>query len=413
MATIRPFRAIKPAEGKESAIAALPYDVYSSAEAREIVKDKPDSFLNIDRPETGFPKDHDMYAPEVYEYAAKYLNDMIDDGRFVVEDKPCFYLYSLTMGERIQTGFVACCSIWEYKNNIIKKHENTRADKEEDRIRHVSVCEAQTGPIFLAYRDIPELKRIMDYYTDEVLPDYSFTSEDGIGHRGWVISDEKDIEAITLGFKKMDSIYIADGHHRCASACKVGLKKAETNPSHTGNEEYNYFLSVLFPDDKLKIYDYNRIVKDLNGYSKEDFINKISECFDVKEEEYPVHPEKKGTFGMYLDKKWYRLTFNKPVGEDPVGSLDVSILQENLLFPVLGIENPKTDKRIDFAGGIRGLSELEKRVNAGEAVAFSMYPTSIGELFAVADAGLLMPPKSTWFEPKLRSGLYIHSIKED
>ncbi|MBQ0042294.1 MAG: DUF1015 domain-containing protein [Lachnospiraceae bacterium] len=410
MSDIRPFRAIRPAKGYEDRIAALPYDVYSSAEAREVVKGKPDSFLNIDRPETAFPVEQDMYAPEVYAHAKKTLDSMIADGRFVQDEKPYYYLYSLTMDGRKQTGFVAAASIWDYKNGIIKKHENTRADKEEDRIRHVDTCDAQTGPIFLAYRDEDVLSGIMNKYLTNIKPDYDFVSEDGIGHTGWIISDDEDITKISKSFSEMNEIYIADGHHRCASACKVGLKRAQENPNHTGNEEYNHFLCVLFPENQLKIMDYNRVVKDLNGLSSDEYLKKISEKFSVKEEACQVKPAKQNEFGMNLQGKWYKLEYLGDKTGDPVKDLDVSILQDNLLGPILGIGDPKTDKRIDFVGGIRGLSELDRRVKEGCAVAFSMYPTSITELFDVADAGLLMPPKSTWFEPKLRSGLYIHHL---
>lgn len=412
MAQIKPFRAVRPAKGMEDKIAALPYDVYSSAEAREVVKDKPDSFLNIDRPETAFPVEQDMYAPEVYAHAKKCLDQMITDGRFVQDDAACYYLYRLTMDGREQTGFVACASIWDYDNGIIKKHENTRADKELDRIRHVDVCDAQTGPIFLAYRRQETLAGIMEHYLKDVAADYDFTADDGIRHTGWVIQNSEDIEKISKAFADMNEIYIADGHHRCASACKVGMKRKEENAAHTGNEEYNFFLCVLFPEDQLKIYDYNRVVMDLNGMDAEGFLQRIRQDFSVEEKGEMVRPAAGGTFGMYLEGKWYLLTYQGTKSGDPVKDLDVSVLQDTLLGPVLGIQDPKTDKRIDFVGGIRGLGELERRVKGGAAVAFSMYPTSITELFDVADAGLLMPPKSTWFEPKLRSGLYIHHLSK-
>ena len=410
MADIRAFRAIRPAKGKEQDIAALPYDVYSSEEAREVAKDKKDSFLHIDRPELGFEPGHDMYAPEVYQHAHDLLWSMVSDGRFIQDEKPCYYIYRLTMDGRKQTGFVACASIWDYESGVIKKHENTRAEKEQDRIRHVTACDAQTGPIFLAYRDQDVLQEIMDRYT-AMTPDYDFTAEDGIGHAGWIVEKEEDIVAIQKAFSDMQDIYIADGHHRCASAVKVGLEKHKQNTMHNGTEEYNYFLSVLFPDSVLKIYDYNRVVKDLNGMTEEEFVGKLSECFEiVNRGKEAVRPSVKGHFGMYMNHTWYELTYKGEESPDPVKALDVSVLQEYCLAPILGIADPKTDKRIDFVGGIRGLVELEKRVDNGEAVAFAMYPTTIGELFDVADAGLLMPPKSTWFEPKLRSGLYIHSL---
>lgn len=411
MADIRPFSAYRPAPGMESRIAALPYDVYNREEAREEVSRNPDSFLAIDRAETGFGPEVDTYAEEVYQRAANLLRERIKEGKFVQEESPCYYLYELTMDGRSQTGIVACASIDDYLNQVIKKHENTRADKEQDRIRHVDVCDMQTGPIFLAYRSNQAL-RGMIAEVKEGAPAYGFISEDGIGHRVWVVREAEKIAAFRRQLELLEAVYIADGHHRCASAVKVGLMRREAHPDYTGEEEFNYFLSVLFPDEELHIMDYNRVVQDLNGYSKETFLEKISENFRVEEAEAaPYRPERKGQFGMYLENTWYVLSAREHIlSGDAVDGLDVSLLQNHLLGPVLGIEDPKTDKRIDFVGGIRGLKELERRVDAGMTVAFSMYPTSIGELFAVADAGRLMPPKSTWFEPKLRSGLFLHAL---
>lgn len=411
MANIRPFAAYRPAPGMESKIAALPYDVYNREEACAVVAENPESFLAIDRAETGFGPEVDTYAPEVYARAASMIQERIADGRFIKEDIPCYYLYELTMDGRSQTGIVACASIDDYANNIIKKHENTRADKEQDRINHVDICNMQTGPIFLAYRMDEVLKDITRAVKDNA-PVYDFVSEDGIGHRVWVISDSVSVTGIKARFEQMNAVYIADGHHRCASAVKVGLKRRAENPGYTGEEEFNYFLSVLFPDDELHIMDYNRVVKDLNGYSVEEFLMKISESFEVEKASVsPYRPMEKGSFGMYLEGQWYCLTAREEIlSEDAVKGLDVSLMQDYLLAPILGIDDPKTDKRIDFVGGIRGLKELERRVETDMKVAFSMYPTSIGELFAVADAGMLMPPKSTWFEPKLRSGLFLHEL---
>lgn len=411
MAVIKPFSAYRPAPGKESEIAALPYDVYNREEACEVVKNNPGSFLAIDRAETAFSTDVDTYAPEVYEKAHELLWGWIKEGRFVQEEKPCYYLYEQVMDGRSQKGIVACASIDDYQNNIIKKHENTRADKEQDRINHVDICSAQTGPIFLAYRTNEAIQKVVAATVAEK-PVYDFVSEDGITHRVWVIAADEFISTIADTFAGIQEIYIADGHHRCASAVKVGLKRRAENPAYSGAEEFNYFLSVLFPADELSIMDYNRVVKDLNGYSKEEFMAKISECFDIKEVGTECYkPAKKGEFGMYLDDVWYCLTAHEDIkSADAVKGLDVSILQDYLLNPVLGIQDPKTDKRIDFVGGIRGLKELERRVHKDMTVAFSMYPTSIYELFGVADADLLMPPKSTWFEPKLRSGLFVHAI---
>lgn len=411
MAEIRPFSAYRPAPGLEAKIAALPYDVYNRQEACEVVAANPDSFLAIDRAETGFGPEVDTYAPEVYERAAKLLRDRIEEGKFVHEEKPCYYIYEQTMDGRSQTGIVACASIDDYRNNVIKKHENTRADKEQDRIRHVDVCNMQTGPIFLAYRSGSVLKGIVaEAKTEE--PVYDFISEDGIGHKVWIISDDKKIADIHEEFDHIPAVYIADGHHRCASAVKVGLKRREENPGYTGEEEFNYFLSVLFPDEELRIMDYNRVVRDLNGYDTEGFLARIGQDFQVeKRGPEPFRPGRKGEFGMYLEGQWYCLTAREEIlSEDAVEGLDVSLLQRHLLEPVLGIQDPKTDRRIDFVGGIRGLEELERRTRTDMKVAFSMYPTSIGELFAVADAGKLMPPKSTWFEPKLRSGLFLHTL---
>lgn len=416
MAKIRPFQAWKPAKGRERDVAALPYDVYSSMEAREAVKGHPDSFLHVDRPELFFEPGHDMYAPEVYEHARTLLWDMAKRGVFVKEERPCYYLYRQTMNGHSQTGIVGCAAVDDYINGVIKKHENTRAEKEEDRIRHVTACGAQTGPIFLAYRRNAVLSELIARST-ALPPAYDFVSEDGIGHTGWIIDDEQDIRMIGEAFDAMDAIYIADGHHRCASAVKVGLSKRAEHPGYDGSEEFNYFLSVLFPDEELTILDYNRVVKDLGGLTKEEFLARLKERFIVEfTGNAQVKPGQKGTFGMVMKDGWYCLTSRRmdkteeAVGEDPVEALDVSVLQKDCLEPILGILDPKTDKRIDFVGGIRGLSELERRVNEDCAVAFAMYPTSIGELFAVADKGLLMPPKSTWFEPKLRSGLYIHEF---
>lgn len=414
MAVIRPFRAIRPAQGLAEQTAALPYDVYNRQEAKEAVKDAPLSFLRIDRAETCFDDSVDTYDARVYEKASELLAEQIQNGVYMTEEKPCYYLYELVMDGRSQTGIVGCASIDDYERGVIKKHENTRADKEEDRIRHVDALNAQTGPIFLAYRDRDDLREVVLRQKKNV-PLYDFTSEDGISHRVYRVEEEEDTGRIRDLFAGMEQIYIADGHHRCASAVKVGQKRRREHPGYTGEEEFNYFLSVLFPDSELKILDYNRVVRDLNGLTEEAFLQEIEEQFSVEcTGKEAVRPARKGQFGMYLGGRWYCLSAKNTDAvkkTNPVEGLDVSLLQDTLLGPVLGIKDPKTDKRIDFVGGIRGLSELERRVHTDMAVAFSLYPTSIAELFAVADAGLLMPPKSTWFEPKLRSGLFIHSIE--
>ena len=412
MAVIKAFECIRPDEKVADRVAALPYDVYNREEALKEVEREPLSFLAIDRAETQFDSSVDTYADYVYDKARELLDSRIADGTFITDTDKAYYVYELTMNGRTQTGIAACASIDDYNNNIIKKHENTRADKEQDRINHVDRCSAQTGPIFLAYR-ADEVIRNEVAKAKETKPLYSFTSPDGIRHQVYKISNAQSVENIEKAFAGIDDIYIADGHHRAASAVKVGLKRREEHPDYTGEEEFNYFLSVLFPDEELMIMPYNRVAKDINGYSKEEFIKKIEEKFEIEESAAAVEPAYKAEFGMYLDEKWYKLKAKKDIlSDDPVDGLDVAILQNNLLEPVLGIHDPKTDKRIDFVGGIRGLLELEKRCHTDCVLAFSMYPTSIAELFAVADAGRLMPPKSTWFEPKLRSGLFIHKIEE-
>lgn len=414
MAVIKPFIGIRPNKGKAARIAALPYDVYSREEATKVVAVQPESFLGIDRAETNFSEEVDTYDERVYAKAKELLWKRIENGDFMRDDKPCYYLYELTMNGRVQTGIVACASIDDYTNNVIKKHENTREEKEIDRIRHVDICSAQTGPIFLAYRSDDFIDEAIRVIKRDQEAEYDFTSEDGIRHRVFVIDDEGMVGFIKAAFSRINEIYIADGHHRCASAVKVGMKRRAEKANYTGEEEFNYFLSVLFQEHELYIMDYNRVLKDLNGLTSEEFLVEISKRFEVAEldEKTDRHPEKKGTFTMYLDGKWYACQIHKSdIPNDPVKSLDVSLLQDLLLDPVLGIKDPKTDSRIDFVGGIRGLEELERRCGLDCKVAFAMYPTSIGELFKVADAGLLMPPKSTWFEPKLRSGLFIHEIE--
>jgi uncharacterized protein (DUF1015 family) len=411
MAIIKPFQCVRPSADVAARVAALPYDVYSREEAKKEVEREPLSFLKIDRAETGFDDSVDTYAPEVYARAKELLQKDIQSGVYEKDNDKAYYIYQLVMDGRAQTGLVACASVDDYENNVIKKHENTREDKEIDRITHVDTCSAQTGPIFLAYRSQAVIDEIVKQAVSQK-PLYDFTAVDGIIHRVWKIADGEAIEKIQNTFAGVDRIYIADGHHRAASAVKVGLKRRRENPAHTGNEEYNFFLSVLFPHDQLMIMDYNRTVKDLNGLTEEEFLNRIKENFVVEKSGEPVKPAVKGQFGMYLDRQWYLLTAKDSLFEDKdaVSGLDVSVLQDYLLAPVLGIGDPRTDERIDFVGGIRGLKELERRADSDMKVSFSMYPTSIDELFDVADQHLLMPPKSTWFEPKLRSGLFIHEI---
>ena len=412
MADIKPFRAIRPSAQKADRIVALPYDVYDRKEAKEEVEREPLSFLRIDRPETQFPEDMDMYDERVYQKAHDLLWDMVACGDFVTEERECYYIYELTMNGRVQDGLVDCASIDDYLSGTIKKHENTREEKEQDRIRHVDACNAQTGPIFLAYRAKARINELIAAKKQEPAL-YDFISPDGIRHRAFRIDNREDIEMIRREFASIEQIYIADGHHRAASAVKVGQKRRKLHPDYSGDEEFNYFLSVLFADEQLMIMDYNRVVKDLNGNTTSEFLEKVSAIFDVEVLcSDKKHPRKKGEFTMYLDGLWYTCKVKESdKSAHPVKGLDVSILQDKLLEPVLGITDPRVDKRIDFVGGIRGLQELERRVNTDCRVAFAMYPTSIQELFAVADAGMLMPPKSTWFEPKLRSGMFIHKIE--
>ena len=411
MATVRPFVCVRPAADKADKIAALPYDVYNREEACQVVKGNPLSFLNIDRAETQFDSSVDTYDERVYKKAKELLEKMETEGAFITDNDRCYYIYELTMDGRKQTGLVACASIDDYANGVIKKHENTRADKEIDRITHVDTCNAQTGPIFLAYRANAVINNVIGKVKAEA-PVYDFVADDGIRHVVWKIGAADDIKAIEDEFNNISQIYIADGHHRAASAVKVGMKRREENPGFDGTEEFNFFLSVLFPDEELMIMPYNRVVKDLNGNSKDEYLEKVSKVYDVQcigTDAYA--PSEKCKVGMYLDGQWYELTAKDEIkSNDPVEGLDVSVLQNHLLAPILGIGDPRTDKRVDFIGGIRGLSELERRCKSDMTVAFSMYPTSIQELFDVADAGLLMPPKSTWFEPKLRSGLFIHKL---
>ena len=424
---VKPFAAVRPAASVADQVAALPYDVYDRAEAVAAVDGEPLSFLNIDRPETQFPADADMYAPEVYAKARELFDARRADGTFVTEPAPCFYLYELTMNERSQTGVVACCAIEDYLENVIKKHENTLEKKELDRIRHIDALDAQTGPIFLTYRDSDAID-ILVAAVKKTAPLYDFTGEDGVTHRVWRMAAASEEAAcsqayagLVAAFAKVPCAYIADGHHRAASAVKVGLARRESNPGYDGTEEFNYFMSVLFPASQLSILAYNRVVCDLNGLTKDEFLNALageSGPFEIiHTQESQLEPIDKGAVGMYLDREWYGLGV-KPEFEsgDPVEGLDVSILQEKVLAPILGIGDPRTDERIEFVGGIRGLRELERKVNRidargdGPAVAFAMFPTSIDELLNVADADRLMPPKSTWFEPKLRSGLFAHLI---
>lgn len=427
MTVIRPFCGMRPAKQLASSIAALPYDVYTRKEAKNYTLSHPLSFLNIDRPETQFSDDTDMYSQQVYDKANELFENMLADGSFIQDTAPYYYLYALTMNGRTQTGIVGCASIDDYLNGTIKKHENTREEKELDRIRHVDTMSAQTGPIFLTYRPNRSLSQLTTSIrqTNSL---YHFTSEDGITHQVWKIDNSKIMEQISDAFSRIEQIYIADGHHRAASAVKVGLKRRKEHPNYTGTEEFNYFLSVLFPSDELKIYDYNRVVADLGGYTWEEVLTEAGRYFTVSDvpesyfdtptefsgqtEDFP-HPQRKGEIILYGNRRWYLLKIKaENLSGNPVDDLDVSLLQKHFLEPILEIQDPRTDKRIDFIGGIFGVCRLKELVDSGKyTAAFVMYPTSMTELLNVADAGLLMPPKSTWFEPKLRSGLLIHRIE--
>ena len=417
MSVVRPFRAVRPTPQLADRVAALPYDVMNSQEARQMTAGNPYSFLHVDKAEIDLDPAMDLYDTRVYEKARDNLQAMIRDGVFLQEDRACLYLYKQVMNGRAQIGIVGCTAVDDYRNNVIRKHELTRADKEQDRINHVDYCDANTGPIFLTYREEPEISSIVAQVMAEKVPVYDFVSEDGIGHTVWVIDEENRIEKICDTFASVPNLYIADGHHRSASAVRVGMMRREQLGSYTGQEEFNYFLSVIFPDSHLYIMDYNRIVKDLCGNTPEQFLEQVAKTFQITpyEGEGTLKPEKKHTFGMYLAGAWYLLEAKDGSFDaaDPVARLDVSILQNNLLHPILGIGDPRTDKRIDFVGGIRGLQSLADRVDSGEmAVAFSMFPTTMEDLMDIADAGAIMPPKSTWFEPKLRSGLFIHKLSE-
>jgi len=413
MAIVRPFKGVRPKPESANVIAALPYDVMNSLEAREMVKDNPLSFLYIDRPELNFPIGHDMYSYEVYHMARTVYNKMKADGEFIQDPTPVYYLYKQTMDGREQMGLVACTSIDDYTNNVIKKHELTRKEKEQDRIRHVDAMNANTGPIFTTYREKPEITAATKAWAEKHPPVYDFVTDLGIGHTVWAVDCPNVIAKITEAFAEVDALYIADGHHRNASAVKVGHLRRAQHPNYTAEDEFNYYLSVIFPDNQLAIMDYNRVVKDLNGLSVDEFVGKVKEKFEVEEHTGAYRPEKRRTIGMYLDGKWYKLVAKPKFvnDDDPVERLDVSLLQSQLLTPILGIMDVRTDPRIDFVGGLRGLGELERRVDNGNmTVAFAMFPTSMDELMSISDADKLMPPKSTWFEPKLLSGLFIHEL---
>jgi uncharacterized protein (DUF1015 family) len=413
MSEIRPFRGIRPRPAVCPAVAAPPYDVVDYDEAWAYVEDKPHSFLRVEKSEIELDRGLDPRDVKIFENGAKNLRRLVDQGMMIRDEQPCYYLYRQRMGDHLQVGLVAGASVEEYQRDLIKKHEHTRADKEEERTRHVDIIGANTGPVFLTYRARPEIDATIDRLTRRD-PEVDFVSEDEIGHTLWVVSEAGEVDRLTRLFsEQVPHLYVADGHHRSAAASNVQTKRRQESARHTGDEPYNHFLTVIFPHDQMMIMEYNRVVLDLNGQSPEAIQKAIRERFELSPTGEP-RPSTPRTFGMYLDGAWYRLevkagTFYE---DDPVDSLDVAILQNNLLAPILGIGNPRTDKRIQFVGGIRGLAELERRQQKCGGVAFAMYPTSIEQLMAIADAGRVMPPKSTWFEPKLRSGMVVRSIND-
>lgn len=416
MAVLKAFRAFRPADGYADKVAALPYDVMNSDEARKAAFGNPYSFLHVDKAEIDLPKTVDIYDEKVYLKAKENLGKLISADVLQQDETPCLYIYMQTWKGRTQTGLVGCTAVDDYLQSVIKKHEFTRADKEADRIRHVDTLDANTGPIFLTYRGEAAISAVLDAWKAAHAPIYDFTANE-VRQTVWVIDAPTVIEDLVTRFGEIPSLYIADGHHRAASAVKVAEKRRAEHPDYDGNAEFNFFLSVLFPAEELQILDYNRLMLDLNGFTGAELLARLREAdFTVeKAAQSPYKPPEKHRFGLYLDGEWYALTA-KPESideSDPVRRLDVSVLQERVIAPIFGIDDPRTDKRIDFVGGIRGLSELERRVDSGEGkAAFAMFPTSPEELMAIADAGLVMPPKSTWFEPKLLSGLFIHFLSE-
>lgn len=415
MAILKPFRGIRPVKEFVNRVACRPYDVLDEKEARIEAGDDPYSFYHVIKPEIDFPDGYNVYAPEIYKKGRENFEKMKSDGVFIQDESPCLYIYSQTMNGRTQYGIVGSASIDDYFNDVIKKHELTRPDKEEDRKNHVRTGRMNAEPVFFAYPNVKELDQIVDSVVKNQ-PEYDLVTSDGIGHTFWVINDEKTINRIVELFDAIPATYVADGHHRTAAAALVGKELRDANPAHTGNEEYNFFLAVHFPDNQLHIMDYNRVIRDLNGLTEIEFINKLKENFDIEEKgKTEYRPDALHTFSLYIGGSWYKLTAKPGTynDNDPIGVLDVTILSEKILSPVLNIVDLRKDKRIDFVGGLRGLGELKKRVDSGEMkAAFALYPVTMKQLIDIADSGKIMPPKTTWFEPKLRSGLIIHSLED-
>jgi len=415
MAIFKPFKGFRPPKEIVKELASRPYDVLDSKEARNEADGNPYSFLRVVKPEIELPEHVNLYSPEVYDKAKENFSKFIANGWLKQDTQPSFYVYAQTWGEKIQYGIVGCAGVEDYLNNTIKKHELTRPDKEEDRMKHVRTLNANAEPVFFSYPAVNEIDRIVGEITKNKA-EYDFIADDGFGHKLWLINSMETVKKLQRLFEKVPAFYVADGHHRTAAAALVGNEKKEQNPAHSGTEEYNYFMAVVFPDNQLTIIDYNRVVKDLNGLTREEFMERLTDVFEITPKgENPYKPSQLHNFSMYLSGQWYELKARENTFDDsdPIGVLDVTILSSHVLDHILGIKNLRTDKRIDFVGGIRGLSELKKRVDSGEmAVAFALYPVSMKQLIDIADSGNIMPPKTTWFEPKLRSGLVVHKLSE-
>ena len=412
MAIIKPFKAVRPANEYVKMVAELPYDVMNREEAKKIAHGNKYSFLHIDRAEIDLDDEINEHDEKVYEKAKENLDKFKKNNIFIKDNEDAIYIYREIANGRAQTGIVACVAVDDNINGVVKKHEYTKPDKELDRTNHIKYCNANTGTVLLTYKNKEEINKIIDYYVYFMTPIYDFKTDDDVIHTIWKVNKQRDIDDLVNEFEKVDNLYIADGHHRCAAAENIALEQRRKNPNYRGDEEFNFYTAMIAPDTNLNVMDYNRVVKDLNGFTKEEFLNKVNERFIVREVKRNYKPNKKGFVGMFLDNKWYEIEFGKEYLEDKdvVNTLDISILQNYILDEILGVKNPRSDKRIDFIGGIRGPKEIEKRVNEDMEVGFLMYPTDIKELISVADENKIMPAKSTWFEPKVRCGLFLHEL---